>query len=289
VSSSLATDLYDEVAHETAVIVIRRYSTSFSMATRLLGAGVREDVENIYGLVRVADEIVDGVAEGAGLPPADVRRRLDEFEAETERATASGYSANLIIHAFALTARKTGIGHDLTRPFFASMRADVSQKKHTPASFDEYVYGSAEVVGLMCLRAFLAGHDVSAEQDQRFVKGARALGAAFQKVNFLRDLSADADGLGRAYFPGVDVAHLTDEVKATLVADIDADLALSGAIVPELPRSSRRAVALAQSLFAELNRRIEKTPAAVLRTTRISVPNAVKTRLLIRALRGKVT
>ncbi len=288
-SSSLATDLYDEVAHETAVIVIRRYSTSFSMATRLLGAGVREDVENIYGLVRVADEIVDGVAEGAGLAPADVRRRLDEFEAETERATASGYSANLIIHAFALTARKTGIGHDLTRPFFASMRADVLQKKHTPASFDEYVYGSAEVVGLMCLRAFLAGHDVTAEQDERFVKGARALGAAFQKVNFLRDLSADADGLGRAYFPGVDVAHLTDEVKATLVADIDADLALSGAIVPELPRSSRRAVALAQSLFAELNRRIEKTPAAVLRTTRISVPNAVKTRLLIRALRGKVT
>ncbi len=288
-SSSLATDLYDEVAHETAVIVIRRYSTSFSMATRLLGAGVREDVENIYGLVRVADEIVDGVAEGAGLAPADVRRRLDEFEAETERATASGYSANLIIHAFALTARKTGIGADLTRPFFASMRADVLQKKHTPASFDEYVYGSAEVVGLMCLRAFLAGHDITPEQDQRFVAGARALGAAFQKVNFLRDLSADADGLGRAYFPGVDVAHLTDDVKATLVADIDADLALSGAIVPELPRSSRRAVALAQSLFAELNRRIEKTPAAVLRTTRISVPNAVKTRLLIRALRGKVT
>jgi len=289
VSSSLATDLYDEVAHETAVIVIRRYSTSFSMATRLLGAGVREDVENIYGLVRVADEIVDGVAEGAGLAPAEVRRRLDEFEAETERATASGYSANLIIHAFALTARKTGIGHDLTRPFFASMRADVLQKKHTPASFDEYVYGSAEVVGLMCLRAFLAGHDVTAEQDQRFVAGARALGAAFQKVNFLRDLSADADGLGRAYFPGVDVSHLTDDVKATLVADIDADLALSGAIVPELPRSSRRAVALAQSLFDELNRRIEKTPAAVLRTTRISVPNPVKTRLLIRALRGKVT
>ena len=288
-SSSLATDLYDEVAHETAVIVIRRYSTSFSMATRLLGDGVREDVENIYGLVRVADEIVDGVAEGAGLAPADVRRRLDEFEAETERATASGYSANLIIHAFALTARKTGIGADLTRPFFASMRADVLQKKHTPASFDEYVYGSAEVVGLMCLRAFLAGHDITPEQDQRFVAGARALGAAFQKVNFLRDLSADADGLGRAYFPGVDVAHLTDDVKATLVADIDADLALSGAIVPELPRSSRRAVALAQSLFAELNRRIEKTPAAVLRTTRISVPNAVKTRLLIRALRGKVT
>ena len=288
-STSLSTALYDEVAHETSVMVIRRYSTSFSMASRLLGPGVREDVENIYGLVRVADEIVDGVAQGAGLAPAEVRRRLDEFEAETERAMASGYSANLIIHSFALTARKTGIATDLTRPFFASMRADVVKKKHSKKSFDDYVYGSAEVVGLMCLKAFLVDHEVTAEQDERFVAGARALGAAFQKVNFLRDLSADADGLGRAYFPGVDIANLTDEAKTRLVADIDADLALSGAIVPDLPRSSRRAVALAQSLFAELNRRIEKTPASVLRTTRISVPTTVKSRLLVRALMGKIT
>jgi len=289
VSSSLSTALYDEVAHETSVMVIRRYSTSFSMASRLLGPGVREDVENIYGLVRVADEIVDGVAQGAGLAPAEVRRRLDEFEAETERAMASGYSANLIIHSFALTARKTGIAIDLTRPFFASMRVDVVKKKHTKKSFDDYVYGSAEVVGLMCLKAFLVDHEVTAEQDKRFVAGARALGAAFQKVNFLRDLSADADGLGRAYFPGVDIANLTDAAKTELVANIDADLALSGSIVPELPRSSRRAVALAQSLFAELNRRIEKTPASVLRTTRISVPTTVKSRLLVRALMGKTT
>jgi len=289
VSSSLSTALYDEVAHETSVMVIRRYSTSFSMASRLLGPGVREDVENIYGLVRVADEIVDGVAQGAGLAPAEVRRRLDEFEAETERAMASGYSANLIIHSFALTARKTGIAIDLTRPFFASMRVDVVKKKHTKKSFDDYVYGSAEVVGLMCLKAFLVDHEVTAEQDKRFVAGARALGAAFQKVNFLRDRSADADGLGRAYFPGVDIANLTDAAKTELVANIDADLALSGSIVPELPRSSRRAVALAQSLFAELNRRIEKTPASVLRTTRISVPTTVKSRLLVRALMGKTT
>ena len=288
-STSLSTALYDEVAHETSVMVIRRYSTSFSMASRLLGPGVREDVENIYGLVRVADEIVDGVAQGAGLAPAEVRRRLDEFEAETERAMASGYSANLIIHSFALTARKTGIATDLTRPFFASMRVDVVKKKHTKKSFDDYVYGSAEVVGLMCLKAFLVDHEVTAEQDKRFVAGARALGAAFQKVNFLRDLSADADGLGRAYFPGVDIANLTDAAKTALVANIDADLALSGAIVPELPRSSRRAVALAQSLFAELNRRIEKTPASVLRTSRISVPTTVKARLLVRALMGKIT
>ncbi|CAB4887530.1 unannotated protein [freshwater metagenome] len=288
-SSSLASALYDEVAHETAAMVIRRYSTSFGMASRLLGPGVREDVENIYGLVRIADEIVDGVAANAGLASAAVRRRLDDFELETERAMSSGYSSDLIIHAFALTARKTSIGTDLTRPFFASMRADVLKKSHTQSSFSDYVYGSAEVVGLMCLQAFLVGETVTDEQRVRFVAGARALGAAFQKVNFLRDLSADSEGLGRAYFPGVDVSQLTDETKLILVADIDADLAVSGAIVPDLPASSRRAVALAQGLFAQLNRRIAKTPASILMNTRISVPGPVKARLLVGAMMGRVS
>lgn len=283
---SLPSTLYNEVAHETAATVIRRYSTSFGLATRLLGNGVREHVENIYGLVRVADEIVDGVAESAGLPPKEIRRVLDEFEAETESAMATGYSANLIIHAFALTARATDIGTDLTRPFFASMRADVTQKKHSARSFDEYVYGSAEVVGLMCLQVFLAQQPPTAAEKKRFVTGARALGAAFQKVNFLRDLSADADGLGRAYFPGIDIDHLTDETKLALVANIDADLKVSGAVVPDLPRSCRRAVALAQSLFAELNRRIARTPADRLRTTRVRVPNPVKAWLWLRAVMG---
>ena len=285
-SPSLSSDLYDRVAHEAAVTVISRYSTSFGLATKLLGRAVRADVENIYGLVRVADEIVDGVAAEAGLPPEQVGRRLDEFEQETERAMTSGYSANLIIHAFAKTAIRTRIGTDLTRPFFASMRADVSKKVHSPASFEAYVFGSAEVVGLMCLQAFLVGARVSDEERATFVTGARALGAAFQKVNFLRDLSADADGLGRAYFPGIVVDELTDEQRDALVADIDADLAVSGAIVPRLPRSSRRAVALAQSLFAALNRRIARTPANVLKTTRVSVPTLMKAWLWFRAAIG---
>jgi hypothetical protein len=128
----------------------------------------------------------------------------------------------------------------------------------------------------MCLQAFLVGVDVSPEQKARFVDGARKLGAAFQKVNFLRDLSADVDALGRSYFPGVDIATFTEADKQRLVADIDADLAVSAAIVPELPRSSRKAVALAQNLFAALNRRIEKTPAHLLKTTRVSVPTLTK-------------
>lgn len=281
--------LYDRVAEETAGIMIHRYSTSFGLASRLLRKDVRGDVANIYALVRLADEIVDGVALEAGADAAETRRLLDELETETERAMASGYSTNLVVHAFALSARRTGIEPVLTRPFFESMRVDITEVVHTPESFDGYVYGSAEVVGLMCLRAFLRDVAVSPEQDARFVDGARKLGAAFQKVNFLRDLSADVDALGRSYFPGLDIATFTEEDKARLVADIKADLAISAAIVPELPASSRRAVALAQSLFAALNRRIERTPASELKETRVSVPTLVKARLALAALMGRTS
>jgi len=259
------------------------------MAARLLGAGVRQDVENIYGLVRLADEIVDGVAAYAGVSEKEIRRLLDELETETEAAMLRGYSTNLVVHAFALTARRTGITPELTRPFFTSMRVDITRVTHTPESFDEYVYGSAEVVGLMCLKAFLVGMDLTPEQNDTFVTGARKLGAAFQKVNFLRDLSADVDALGRSYFPGINIATFNEEQKDALVADIDADLAISGAIVPLLPASSRKAVALAQNLFAELNRRIARTPAAELKHTRVSVPTLVKARLALAVLMGKTS
>lgn len=281
--------LYDAVAEQTAGIIIHRYSTSFGLASRLLAKSVRRDVANIYALVRLADEIVDGVASDAGADAVETRRLLDDLETETERAMASGYSTNLIVHAFALSARRTGIEPVLTRPFFQSMRVDITEVVHTPKSFDAYVYGSAEVVGLMCLKAFLQDVEVSPEQDARFVQGARKLGAAFQKVNFLRDLSSDVDALGRSYFPGINVATFTEEDKARLVADIDADLAISAAIVPELPLSSRRAVALAQSLFAALNRRIERTPASELKKTRVSVPTLVKARLALAALIGRTS
>jgi phytoene/squalene synthetase len=281
--------LYDRVAQESSGIIIHRYSSSFGLASRLLGKGVRQDVANVYALVRLADEIVDGVASEAGADRIETRRLLDELETETHRAMASGFSTNLVVHAFALTARRTGIDRDLTRPFFASMRVDITEVIHTPSSFNTYVYGSAEVVGLMCLRAFLKGVDVSPEQDARLVHGARKLGAAFQKVNFLRDLSADVDALGRSYFPGINIATFTENDKARLVADIDADLAISASIVPELPDSSRRAVALAQNLFAELNRRIALTPASELKQTRVSVPTFVKARLALAALMGRTS
>ncbi|MCU1550847.1 MAG: bifunctional enzyme phytoene desaturase/synthetase [Glaciihabitans sp.] len=279
--------LYDRVAEETASIVIRRYSTSFGLASRLLDASVRQHVENIYALVRLADEIVDGAAAAAGLATVDAARQLNELERETEYAIENGYSANLIVHAFALTARETGFGAELTSPFFDSMRTDLSATEHTPASFERYIHGSAEVVGLMCLRAFLQGGEYTAEQLGRFESGARALGAGFQKVNFLRDLAADFENLGRSYFPGVRVDSFTEAEKTRLLDDIDSDLRISAAVIPELPSGSRRAVALAQGLFAELAARLRATPADRLVTARIRVPNPVKLRIAAGAAFGR--
>lgn len=277
--------LYDDVAEQTASLVIRRYSTSFGMASRFLGTAVRQPVENIYALVRVADEIVDGGAEEAGLTPDGAGRVLDAYEAETERALREGYSADLVVHAFARTARAAGFGSELTRPFFASMRADLHDVVHDEQSFADYVYGSAEVVGLMCLHVFVrdAGRPYTSDELRLLEGGARALGAAFQKVNFLRDLAADHDRLGRSYFPGIDVTRFTDDEKIRLLDDIDADLARAEATLPLLPRSSRRAVALAHRLFAELSRRLRRTPASELLRARVRVPDPVKLRIALGA------
>jgi phytoene/squalene synthetase len=277
--------LYGAVADEAASLVIRRYSTSFGLAARLLGPSVRQPVRNIYALVRVADEVVDGGAEEAGLDPTVAARLLDELEHETERAMHEGYSSNLVVHAFASTARAAGFGAELTRPFFASMRRDLDATEHDQASFERYIYGSAEVVGLMCLRVFVRDTP-RAYTDAEAVTletGARALGSAFQKVNFLRDLAADLTALGRSYFPEVDPSALTDAQKNAVLDDIDRELQLAAATVPLLPRSSRRAVATAQRLFADLSRRLRAVPAASLLTTRVRVPDPAKLRIAVGA------
>lgn len=279
--------LYDRVAEETASVVIRRYSTSFGLASRLLAPPIRRHVENIYALVRVADEVVDGGAADAGLDPLAAARVLNDFERDTEAALDQGYSTNLVIHAFARSARATGFGRELTQPFFESMRMDLVQTQHDAQSFETYVYGSAEVVGLMCLGTFLQGITVSPTELTRFENGARKLGAAFQKINFLRDLSADFDTLGRSYFPGVSVESFSEADKTRLLDDIDADLRASAVVVPLLPVTSRRAVALAQGLFTELAVRLRSTPADRLVRSRVRVPNAVKLRIAVGAMAGR--
>jgi phytoene synthase len=284
--------LYTEVAEQSASAVIRRYSTSFGMASRLLGPAVRQNIENIYALVRVADEIVDGAAQQAGLSAVEAGRMLDDLESDTEHGMAEGYSANLIVHAFSRTARAAGFGAELTSPFFASMRTDLTRTVHDAESFREYIYGSAEVVGLMCLQVFLtdADREYTDAEAAALEAGARALGSAFQKVNFLRDLQSDSETLGRSYFPRVDPAALTDAQKVTLCDEIDADLATAVATLALLPKSSRRAVALAHGLFAELSRRIRATPASALAKTRVRVPDPRKLRIaLAAASRGRTS
>ena len=277
-------ELYNQAATETAAVMIRSYSTSFGLASKLLNPRTRRQIEAVYALVRLADEIVDGVAAAAGVPQQDIAPLLDALEADTEQALRTGYSINLVVHAFALTARTTGISTELTRPFFRSMRADLLRTEHTPETFSDYVYGSAEVIGLMCLQCFLGGTPVEEDRGKRLREGAQRLGAAFQKINFLRDLADDFDALGRSYFPGISVEDFSEADKHRLLDDIDADLLVSAAAIADLPRTARPAVVLAQDLFAELARRLRATPAARLRTTRVRVPNPLKLRIAARTL-----
>jgi 15-cis-phytoene synthase len=284
-ASATGLSLYTEAAERASAEVIAAYSTSFGWASKLLGKAEQQPVRNIYALVRVADEIVDGAADEAHDNPS---RLLDELEAETYRALESGFSTNLVVHAFAHTAREAGIKRDIIEPFFHSMRMDLTEREHDQKSFDTYVYGSAEVVGLMCLKVFMVGREYSKEERVTLIAGARALGAAFQKVNFLRDLSADFKKLGRSYFPNVNVENFDAATQMRLIDDIEADLEVSAKTLPLLSPGSRKAVAAAQMFFAALNERIRNTPAEVLIETRISVPNSQKLVILAKALLGVI-
>lgn len=280
-------NLYDVVSESSASVVIRRYSSSFGLASLLLAKPVRTQVSNIYALVRVADEIVDNPDPGLGREPR--ARMLDWLQADVAQSLETGYSGNLVVHAFAGTASRCGIDAELIDPFFASMRTDLDETEHTRESFDRYVYGSAEVVGLMCLRAFLTER-LAAERERAYdelAPGARRLGAAFQKLNFLRDLAEDHDDLNRCYFPGLDVDRFSDAERDEILDEIDADLDAAAGVIPELPSGSRRAVAAAHATFAELASRIRATPAAEIRRTRVRVPDPVKVRLLAGALSGR--
>ncbi len=274
--------LYDTAAQDAAGAVIRAYSTSFGMATRLLGRRPRPHVRNIYALVRVADEIVDGPATEAGMSAEAAQQLLDDLEAETSAAIERGFSSNLVVHAFAATARASNITSELIAPFFSSMRTDLSVRDHDDASHAQYVYGSAEVVGLMCLQVFVnAGFSRSGPAPATLVEGARRLGAAFQDVNFLRDLDHDGQALGRDYLGITTGAH-----DRTAVLDrIDSDLAAAANVIPLLPADCRRAVAAAHDLFASLSRRLRSHPAP---TRRVRVPDIVKAGLVARAWLGRL-
>lgn len=279
--------LYTATANASACVVIRRYSTSFGWASRLLPTSMRDHIARVYALVRIADELVDGPAEAAGVDRETRGALLDDLEAETERALRLCFSTNLIVHAFAATARAHGIGMDLCEPFFASMRRDLDATAFDPTELDEYIHGSAEVVGLMCLAVFEAGTVRDGRERARLENGARRLGAAFQKVNFLRDFADDHDDLGRTYLAGT-ARTLTEQSKAETVASIRDDLHAADAAIALLAAPCRPAVWAARAMFGELTDRIESTSTSALMTTRVRVPDTVKARILARALAMKV-
>lgn len=286
-SAHTGLDLYTRTARAASAKVIRGYSTSFGMASLLLPKPVRAGIADVYALVRVADEIVDGPAAEAGMDRKAACALLDELETETLRALERGFSSNLVVHAFAATARETGITPALVRPFFASMRMDAEEEiALDEAGYRTYIHGSAEVVGLMCLRVFTL-ENPALQIDESLEEGARRLGAAFQKVNFLRDLADDAGRLGRSYLPGVDPTAITDAQKDAIVDDITADLRVARQAITRLPRGAKRATSAAAALFARLSEQLRATPAAELRRRRVSVPTLVKARLLMGAALGR--
>ncbi|HHU67062.1 phytoene/squalene synthase family protein [Corynebacterium sp.] len=276
-------DRYDRMAARAAEKVITSYSTSFSLATTLLSPKVRRDIRHLYAMVRIADEIVDGTAAEAGATPVECAQLLDAYEDAVLAAPDRRFHVDPVLHAYAGSARRCGFDPAHVRAFFASMRRDLTHSRHDQGSFDAYVYGSAEVIGLLCLSVFLVDHPVTDAERARLEAGARKLGSAFQKVNFLRDLREDAGVLGRSYFPDVDIAALTETDKARLVAEIREELDAAEAVIPLLPGAARAGVLAATRLFAELTDRIEATPATELVTRRISVPRHRKVAILARA------
>ncbi len=255
-------------------LTTQKYSTSFASAIRLLHPDLREPVYNIYGFVRFADEIVDSFHD------FDKKELLDEFKSETFKAINRGISLNPILNSFQLTVNQFQISKDLILSFFNSMEMDLNNRTYDEQGYNEYIYGSAEVVGLMCLRVFCDGNS---EQFDKLQAPARALGAAFQKVNFLRDINADFHGLSRTYFPGVDFRSFDPEMKLRIEEDIekDFDQALEGLM--NLPWKARFGVYVAYKYYWCLFTRIQQVQASRILKQRIRIPDYVKAMIVVRA------
>lgn len=273
--------LYDEISNRTSSIITKKYSTSFSMAVRLLDKSIRQDVYNIYGFVRVADEIVDSFD---GYPQEDI---LNRFEEELWLSLKIGISANPVINAFQNTIVKYDISISLVKAFMKSMRADISKKVYkNKDEIDEYIYGSADVVGLMCLKIFVKG---SQSRYKQLEASAIKLGSAFQKVNFLRDLSQDFEELDRTYFPNIDPRNFKDSDKKVIIEEIENDFKIAKEGILKLPKESRLGVYLAYKYYSNLLKKIVHTPAIVLKENRIRVSTPKKISILLQSyLRHKL-
>jgi 15-cis-phytoene synthase len=266
--------LFHQVSQECSRVVTLRYSTSFSSAIRLLHKDLRGPIYNIYGFVRFADEIVDTFHQH------DKQELLDQFRRETYQAIERKISLNPILDSFQKTVREFNIGTDLIEAFFNSMQSDLSQNSYDRQGYEEYIYGSAEVVGLMCLHVFCEG---DAESYARLKQPARALGAAFQKVNFLRDIKADFVDLSRVYFPGCDFHNFTERDKLQIESDIEQDFSEAYKGILQLPIKARFGVYVAYKYYYSLFRKIKSTHPHLILQTRIRIPNYHKALIVIRA------
>ena len=266
-------ELFDSISNESATLITKKYSTSFSIAVRLLAPDIRQAIYNIYGFVRVADEIVDSFE---GYPKEEL---LNRFEEEYQYAIETGISTNPVINAFQKTVKEYNIEAKLVESFLKSMRADLNKQVYeNQEEIDEYIYGSADVVGLMCLKVFVKGDQ---EKYLNLKEPAMKLGSAFQKVNFLRDLNEDFENLNRSYFPNINPNKLSETDKKKVLTEIKKDFEEAYTGIVKLPKEAKLAVYVAYKYYSNLLYKIEKTPSAILKERRIRVSNPKKMYLLI--------
>lgn len=267
--------IFDEVSYSCSEKVTKTYSTSFSLATRLLSQNIRRDIYNIYGFVRFADEIVDSFHD------YDKKELFEDFSIDLDKALKNKIHLNPILNSFQHTFHKYDIDISLVDAFMKSMKMDLSKKKYsTVKEFKEYIYGSADVVGLMCLKVFVQGNQ---KLYLSLKESAMSLGSAFQKVNFLRDLKADKEDLNRSYFPNTSFKNLDEKDKDFIISDIENDFSKGLEGIKNLPIEAKFGVFMAYRYYNQLLKKLKKTPATEIINRRIRVPNLKKLELLTRS------
>jgi 15-cis-phytoene synthase len=264
-------DLYTKTTLECSKVITQYYSTSFTLGIKTLDKRFHLPIYAIYGFVRYADEIVD-TFEGY-----DKKTLLNRFKSDTYTAIEEGISLNPVLHSFQLIVNKYKIDHELIESFLHSMEMDLFYADYNQEGYEAYIYGSAEVVGLMCLRVFCEGN---VTEYDRLKADAKRLGSAFQKVNFLRDIKSDFQERGRTYFPDVDFANFTLEDKKAIENDIQADFDAALRGILELPKGAKGGVYLAYKYYLRLFDKIKNCPASRIQNERIRVPDYQKMTLL---------
>jgi 15-cis-phytoene synthase len=265
--------LFDEVSLKCSEITTKYYSTSFSLGIKLLDKQIHSPIYSIYGFVRLADEIVDSFHE------FDKAKLLNEFKENTKQAIENKISLNPILNSFQEVVNKYNIEWEHIQDFLSSMESDLNQKKHDEDSYKQYIKGSAEAVGLMCLRVFCNNNNKLYNDLEKY---AICLGSVFQKVNFIRDISADYNELKRVYFPQLNINEFNEEEKNKIEVDIEKEFKLALIGIKQLPKSAKQGVFLAYSYYYSLFKKIKRTPADKIMTKRIRIPNFTKFLILIK-------